>query len=84
MRTAATGFLLGYLTIALLIAPALLCALEVSPTYSDGVTTVLSRTGVLKVMHRYGNEAETMRDQAARSVSHYVASKLWPHELIGQ
>lgn len=76
MRAAAAGFLLGYLTIALVIAPALLCALDVTPSYSNGVRIVLDRTGVSPVIQRYGADAENLRDRFAQQVARYVASKL--------
>jgi hypothetical protein len=76
MRTAATGFLLGYLTIALVIAPALLCALDITPSYSDGVRVVLNRTGVSPAIQRYGTDAEDLRDRFAERIARYVASRL--------
>ncbi len=57
MRTAAAGFVLGYLVIALLIAPTLLCALGAAPSYPDGVAMVLNRSGVLEPLQRGAKQA---------------------------
>jgi hypothetical protein len=48
MRTVATGFFLGYLVVAFLIAPPLLWVLHMTPDYVSGVVLVLDRSGVLK------------------------------------
>ncbi len=79
MRTVATGFLLGYLTISLLIAPTMLWALDVAPTYSKGVVMVLDRSGVLGPMRDAVDRAVVARDNVMALVGNYVANKFSQH-----
>ena len=46
MRTTAAGFILGYLVVGIVLAPSLLWAMRVTPSYLSGVAMVLDRSGV--------------------------------------
>lgn len=63
MRTAATGFFLGYLAVGLLIAPVVLCALQVTPNYASGVAMVLDREGVSATVDRTAQQLVELRDR---------------------
>lgn len=78
MRTVATGFFLGYLTVALLAAPTILCALHVTSSYGDGVVVVLDRGGVLAPLRNGIAQFEKARNRLINSLEGYIASKLEP------
>ncbi|MEJ0018574.1 MAG: hypothetical protein WDN25_18845 [Acetobacteraceae bacterium] len=82
MRTIFGGFILGYLMIALVIAPAVMCALNVTPSYRTGVVTVLERSGVLQPVRDSAREAAQFRDRMLTRLSDFVDSKLTPHAPI--
>jgi hypothetical protein len=79
MRTAATGFFLGYVVVALLIAPTLLCAFGATSDYSAAVVTVLSRTGVLEATRRGAREAVEIRDHVELVVNDFLDRRIGPH-----
>lgn len=76
MRNAAAGFLLGYLVVALMIAPSVLWATQVTHSYGDGVVLVLNRTGVLGQMKRAVDQATDFRDRMLTGLADYINSKL--------
>jgi hypothetical protein len=84
MRTAAAGFVLGYLVIALLIAPSLLCALGAAPSYPDGVAMVLNRSGVLEPLQRGAKQAVEIRDHVMSVVDDYLSHRLLPRSRSPQ
>jgi hypothetical protein len=69
MRTIATGFLLGYVVVGLLIAPSLLWAMRVTPDYSTGVAMVLERTGVSGAIDLAGQELVVLQNQISEQVA---------------
>lgn len=72
MRTAATGFFLGYFVIAILIAPSLLWVLHVTPDYASGVIVVLDRTGVLGPVQKGAQQVVDLRDRVRAEFATYV------------
>ena len=84
MRTAAAGFVLGYLVIALLIAPSLLCALGAAPSYPVGVAMVLNRSGVLEPLQRGARQAVEIRDHVMSVVDDYLSQRMFPRSLSPQ
>jgi hypothetical protein len=84
MRTAATGFVLGYLVIALLIAPSLLCVLGGAPSYPVGVAMVLNRSGVLEPLQRGARQAVEIRDHVMSVVDDYLSQQMFPRSLSPQ
>jgi hypothetical protein len=81
MRTAATGFCLGYLLIALLIAPSLMWVLGVAPSYAAGVTLVLDRSGVLEPLQQAARQTEEFRDHVVLIADDYLSRRIIPHAL---
>jgi hypothetical protein len=76
MRTALLGFFLGYLLTTLLVLPSLLWGVQAVPSYGQGVTVVLDRTGVLDgAQHAYAAASEA-RDLLLQDVQDYVESRL--------
>jgi hypothetical protein len=69
MRTVTTGFLLGYLVVGFLIAPSVLCALNLVPNYASGVTVVLERTGVSRAIKQSGQQLVEIRDRANQKLA---------------
>ena len=81
MRTAATGFCLGYLLIALLIAPSLMYVLGVASSYPAGVTMVLDRSGILEPLQRAARQTEEFRDHVMWIADDYLSRRIVPHIL---
>jgi hypothetical protein len=76
MRNAAAGFVLGYLVIALLIAPPVLWATQATRSYGDGVVLVLTRTGVLGSMKNVIDQATEFRDRMLTELADYMNNTL--------
>lgn len=72
MRTVATGFVLGYFLVAILIVPSLLWGLQMTPTYTGGVLMVLDRTGVLGPAEDIAQQVVDLRDRVRAEVVAYV------------
>jgi hypothetical protein len=72
MRTVATGFVLGYFVIAILVVPALLWGLQMTPTYSSGILVVLDRTGVLGPVEDTAKQVVDLRDRMRAELTAYV------------
>ena len=79
MRTAASGFFLGYLTVLIVLTPALLWALDVAPSYPRALTLTLERAGVIGASQRYAREAGEFRDRLMWQLSRFVADKISAH-----
>jgi hypothetical protein len=77
MCKAVAGFILGYLAVALLVAPTALWVLHVTPSYASGVVVVLDRTGVLAPTKSTIDQATETRDRLLPQLAGYVSSKLW-------
>lgn len=72
MRTVATGFVLGYFVIAILIVPALMWGLQMTPTYTSGILVVLDRTGVLGPVEDTAQQVVDLRDRMRAELTAYV------------
>ena len=84
MRTAAVGFCLGYLAVALLVAPSLLRILGVVPSYPAGIVMVLDRTGVLEPLQQAARQTEEFRDHIMWLADDYLSHRIIPHILSSQ
>ncbi|HEX3399749.1 MAG TPA: hypothetical protein VHT74_05430 [Acetobacteraceae bacterium] len=77
MRSVAAGFALGYLVIAFLLAPAMLWAFKVTPSYTGGVVMVLDRSGILIPLKNQVDQATQIRDRALGQLADYLDDRLF-------
>jgi len=84
VRTAVTGFFLGYVTIALLIAPMALWALEITPSYAGGVVMVIERYGVLAPIQSGIQQLEQTSRRLTQRLELYIADTLEPRHRSDQ
>lgn len=78
MRTTATGFLLGYAAVALLIAPAVLCVLGVTPSYTGGIVMAMKRMDVVGLSERPAQQAFGFLDHAMWAADDFLRHQLGP------
>ena len=78
MRSAATGFILGYVVIAFLIAPLIVYASGAAHDYTDGVVIVLDRTGMTEAWQRGARQAVEFRDHAMRALDDFLDRQVMP------
>ena len=72
MRNAATGFILGYAVVALLIAPMLVWTCGVARSYADGVGIVLNRMDMLRPLQRGVRQAVEFGDHTMSVVDDFL------------
>ena len=77
MRNWAVGFLFGYGVVGLIVLPLLLCAIEVVPSYSSGVTMVLDHSGAFTASRRFGAEAIHLRNLAMNDVNRFLGATIF-------
>ena len=75
MRNVVAGFFLGYLVVALMIAPSVLWATQATHGYGDSVVLVLNRTGVLRPIKSTIDQATELRDRMLTELVNYINSK---------
>ena len=78
MRTVFAGFLLGYMMVSYMIAPMVLWALQVVPSYTSGVVMVMDRSGVLAPLKQGMDQTAQFRDRQLVRLAEYIGSKLSP------
>ena len=81
MRKLAAGFVFGYLTIALLVVPAVLWGFQVTPSYAGGVAMVLDRSGVLAPIKANVDQAAQVRDELLNQFARYVHNKMFAQRM---
>jgi hypothetical protein len=79
MRNTATGFLLGYAAVGLLIAPALLCVLGVTPSYTGGIEMAIKRMDVVGAPERPLQQAFEFLDHAMWAADDFLRREVGPY-----
>jgi hypothetical protein len=78
MRRAITGFVCGYLMVALVVMPAIMVAVGRTTSYSEGVVIVLTRSGVIDRVRLGVRDVIDTRDRLLGDIADYIATKLAP------
>jgi hypothetical protein len=78
MRQMASGFALGSLSIALLVIPFLLVAVNASPDYTTAVETVIERSGIVRPLVEVATQLNTLRDELIRPCIARIGHGLFP------
>lgn len=76
MRRAFSGFVCGYLMIAFVAMPAMLCALGKTSSFGGGVVMVLQETGVLGRVKDGVDQVAQTRNRLTNQLAIFIARKL--------
>ena len=78
MHRAISGFICGYLMIALVVMPAIMLALGRTASYGEGVTVLLDRSGVIERVRQGAHDVAETRDRLLGKLADYLDTKLSP------
>jgi hypothetical protein len=79
MRRAISGFVCGYLMVALVVMPAIMLAFGRTATYGEGVRLVVNRSGVIERVRQGAHDVAQTRDRLLGELADYIDTKLSPH-----
>jgi hypothetical protein len=78
MRRAISGFVCGYLMVALVVMPAIMLAFGRTATYGEGVRLVVNRSGVIERVRQGAHDVAETRDRLLGKLADYLDTKLSP------
>ncbi len=78
MRTAASGFILGFAVISFLIVPLILYASGAARDYTGGLVIVMDQTGMLGLLQRGARQSVEFYDHAMWALNDFLNREVVP------